>query len=185
MIITPEYQQALFDLHKKEWGVTGGKYAGDSVVNILSEFTEIETILDYGCGNASLRDFVTKKGIEKEWSLYDPGVAKYSEEPKGKFDLVITTDVLEHVEEPMLNNNIQYLQSLTGKYLLNEIACYLTGDKFKDGPYAGQDYHINLKAPDAWRLRLTHPQFEPIEHYVYVLDGWKVRYFLLQKVREK
>lgn len=185
MLITPEYQKALFDLHKIQWGTTGGKYAGDSVVNILKGFREIETILDYGCGSASLKNFVIKKGVKKKWSLYDPGVAKYTDEPKGKFDLVITTDVLEHVEEPMLNNTIRHLQSLTGKYLLSEIACYLSGCKFKDGPYVGQDLHINLKAPDAWRLRLQHPNFELIESYAYVLEGWKVRYFLLQKVREQ
>jgi len=185
MLITPEYQKTLLDLHKNEWGTTGGQYVGESLVNILSEFTEIETILDYGCGSASLRDFVRDRGIEKDWTLYDPGVYKFNDEPKGKFDLVVTTDVLEHVEEPMLNNTVRNLQSLAGKYLLSEIACYLSGVKFKEGPYNGQDLHINLKAPDAWRLRLEHPKLEIIESYAYVIDGWKVRYFLLQKVREE
>lgn len=181
-LITPEYQKTLLDLHRNEWGVTGGKYAGDSIVKILEGFPEIETILDYGCGSASLMEYVKSKGFEKDWTLYDPGVFKYKKEPKGKFDLVITTDVLEHVEEPMLNNTIRKLQSLTGKYLLSEIACYFAGVKFKDGPYVGQDLHINVKAPDMWRVRLQHPSLKPIESFAYVLEGWKVRYFLLQEV---
>ena len=181
-LITPEYQKELFDLHTKElWGNTGGKYVGDSVVKILEANPEIKTILDYGCGAATLKKFVEDRGItDKQWTLYDPAVKIYDKEPTGKFDLVISTDVLEHVEEIMLNNVIRNLQSLTGKFLLSEIACYLCNCKFENGPYVGQDMHISLKAPDGWRLRLEHPDFEDIESISYVIDYWKVRYFLLQ-----
>ena len=184
-LITPEYKQELFDLHAQAlWGNTGGKYVGDSVVKILEDHPEIKTILDYGCGAATLKKFVEDKGItDKQWTLYDPAVKIYDKEPTGKFDLVISTDVLEHVEEIMLNNVIRNLQSLTGKFLLSEIACYLCNSEFESGPYVGQDMHISLKAPDGWRLRLAHPDFEDIESVSYVLEHWKVRYFLLQKVR--
>ena len=90
-LITPEYQKELFDLHTKElWGNTGGKYVGDSVVKILEANPEIKTILDYGCGAATLKKFVEDRGItDKQWTLYDPAVKIYDKEPTGKFDLVI------------------------------------------------------------------------------------------------
>jgi len=187
VLITPEYQAELHNLYVEyTWGNTGGRYAGDSVVNILYEHPEIKTVLDYGCGAASLKKYVEDAGVtDREWTLYDPAVSRYQKEPTGKHDLVVSTDVLEHVEEPQLNNVIRNMQSLTDKYLLSEIACYLCNCRFESGPYVSQDMHINLKAPDAWRMRLEHPRFETIESFSYVLEGWKVRYFLLQKVREE
>ena len=185
MLITPEYKKALLYIHAtSQFGDTAGNYAGNSVVNLLTEHPEIETILDYGCGEGTLKNFVEDKGIHKDWTLYDPGVADCQNEPKDKFDLVITTDVLEHVEEPMLNSVIDHLQSLTGKFLYNEIACYFCKDKFRTGPYTGQDIHINLKAPDMWERRLMHPSLDVIESYPSLLEGWKVRYLMIQQVKD-
>jgi hypothetical protein len=182
MLITPEYQQALLDIHATaQWGDTAGKYAGDSIVELLKDHPEIETILDYGCGEGTLREWVEDKGIHKDWTLYDPGMWDFKNKPKGKFDLVITTDVLEHVEEIMLNNVIKHLRELTGRFLYNEIACYFCSVRFGSGPYIGQDLHINVKAPDQWGMRLIHPDFNVIKHHVSVIDDWKVRYLLIQE----
>ncbi len=186
MLITPEYKQTLLDIHATTiFGDTAGKYAGDSIVSLLKANPEIQTILDYGCGVGTLKQWVEDKGItDKDWTLYDPGVAEFQQVPTGKFDLVITTDVLEHVEEIMLNNVLKHLRSMTGKFLYNEIACYFCRDSFRSGPYVGWDLHINLKAPDMWKKRLAHPSLSVIESYPSLLEGWKVRYLMIQKVRE-
>ena len=184
-MITSEYQETLLhlrDAHGLKWGVTGGKYAGDIIVKLLLEYPEIKTILDYGCGSGSLRDWVEEKGItDRKWTLYDPGVPIYKQEPVGKFDLVITTDVLEHVEEIMLNKVLAHLRKLTGRFLYNEIACYFCGHVFGGGPYTGQDLHINMKAPDSWVKRLQHRDFSAIEYTPSILEGWKVRCLLIQE----
>ena len=182
-MITPEYKTELLALHSNyHWGTTAGKYAGDSIVSLLKKRSEIRTILDYGCGDRTLKKFVTEHGIkDREWSFYDPGIERFSKLPTGKFDLVITTDVLEHVEEVMLGKVLHHLRSLTGKFLYNDIACYLTNVHFSSGPYKGQDLHINLKAPDAWHVRLKHKDFNKVESKVSLLEGWKVRYLLIQE----
>lgn len=183
MTITNEYQDALLALRKNyKWGYSGGKYAGDTVFNLLQEFPEIETILDYGCGGNTLKAWIEEKGItDKKWTLYDPGVEEFKEPPKGKFDLVITTDVLEHVEEIMLNKVLIHLRELTGRFLYNEIACYFCGITFGDGPYAGQDLHINMKPPDVWFKRLAHRDFSDEVHQPSILEGWKVRALIIQE----
>jgi len=185
-LMTLEYKEALLDIHRKaEWGNTAGKYAGDSIVNLLNAYPEIQTILDYGCGEGSLKTHIEDAGItDKDWTLYDPGMDKFQNLPTGKFDLVITTDVLEHVEEIMLNSVLKHLQSMTGKFLYSEIACYFCGAKFPSGPYIGQDLHINLKAPDMWAQRLIHPDFDIIVSQPSLLEGWKVRYLMVQKVKD-
>ena len=182
-LITPEYKAAIIDLHSKYvWGIGAGKYVGDSIVAVLKQHPEIKTILDYGCGEGTLKDRVEDDGItDKIWTLYDPGMPKFDSVPTGKFDLVITTDVLEHVEEIMLNNVLDHLRDLTGRFLYNEIACYSTNRTFFSGPYIGQDLHINLKAPDMWKQRLLHRDFEVREFTVSLIEGWKVRFLSIQE----
>jgi len=183
MTITEGYQDALLALRENyQWGYSGGKYAGETIVNLLEEFPEVETILDYGCGGGTLKEYVEDKGItDKKWTMYDPGVEEFKDPPKGKFDLVITTDVLEHVEEIMLNKVLSNLRDLTGRFLFNEIACYFCGVTFGDGPYAGQDLHINMKCPDVWFKRLKHRDFSVEAAYPSLLEGWKVRALSIQE----
>ena len=183
--IPPAYQAALVfsrENSKDKWGNTGGKYAGDSVLKLLQEHPEIQTILDYGCGEGTLKTWIEDKGItDKKWTLYDPGTPKFKKAPTGKFDLVITTDVLEHVEEIMLNKVVDHLHKLTGKFLYSEIACYLSGRTFAGGHYIGQDFHINLKVPDMWVKRLQHREFTSVEYVPSILEGWKVRCLFIQE----
>jgi hypothetical protein len=184
-MITTEYQKALLNLHSRyQWGTTGGEYAGDSVFELLKGHPDIRTVLDYGCGEGGLKKFVEEKGItDRQWTMYDPGMEKFKEPPKGKFDLVITTDVLEHVEEDMLDRVLDNLRDLTGDFLYSEIACYYTNVVFADGPYAGQDLHINMKAPDVWARRLRHEDFTTEVYFPSILEGWKLRCLVLQRVR--
>ena len=181
-MITEEYRKELLELHKASWGTTGGVYSGDTVVEFIKAFPDIKTILDYGCGEGSLKKWVEEAGItDKEWYQYDPGVEEFSLCPAGRFDLVITTDVLEHVEEDHIDSVIDDLNYLTKKYLFNEVACYLARRNFQSGPYEGKDLHISLKAPDDWMLRLARPDMGVITSTACVHYGWKVRYLSIQE----
>lgn len=95
--------------------------------------------------------FVKQHFPEIEWTNYDPGIPEYDQIPKGQFDLVITTDVLEHVEPDALSNVLATLERLTGKVLFSDIACYPTGKLFGEGPYIGQDLHLIVEEPSWWR----------------------------------
>jgi len=182
-MITDEYRKTLLEMHSgSDWGDSGGQIAGDTIASFLKSFPKIKTILDYGCGKGTLKNWVEDSGITgREWTLYDPGVEKWATKPKGPFDLVITTDVLEHVEEEHLGEVIDDLNALTSKYLYSEIACYLTRNAFQSGPYKGQDLHINLKAPDEWMIRLERPDMGVITSTSCVHFGWKVRYLSIQE----
>ena len=181
-MITAAYKTELLDFHSKyDWGITAGKYAGEALIELLKFYPEIKTILDYGCGKGTLKPFIEEAGItDRKWTLYDPGVARFSNEPTEQFDLVITTDVLEHVEEIMLNKVLSHLRSLTGRFLYNEIACSYCGLKFESGPYAGLDLHINLKVPDIWRQRLKHRNFKLIDS-TPILIRERIRYRSIQE----
>jgi hypothetical protein len=185
MTISGDYKNALLDRHERsEWGVTGGVLSGESVVNFLREHPEIETVLDYGCGEGTLRAYVEAQGIVKPWTMYDPGMRGLDEKPNGKFDLVITTDVLEHVEPHMTMAVLNELRGFTNKFLYNDIACYYTGRYFDSGPYIGQDLHINLMVPDEWAVKLASLEgMIRIVGKIYIVDDWKLRYLSIQEAR--
>ena len=186
MTISEDYRSALIDRHERsKWGVSGGYIAGDAVVKFLEDHPEIETILDYGCGEGTLKEFVESKGILKLWTLYDPGMEEFRSKPLGRFDLVITTDVLEHVEPHMVKSVLRELCDLTGKFLYNDIACFLTGRYFDSGPYIGQGLHINLLVPDEWAVKIADLGMKLLVSEASLQDGWKLRYLSIQEAQNE
>jgi len=107
----------------------------------------LHTALDYGCGKGTLAEAFPNL----KWSEYDPGIPGKDVIPEGRFDLVTCTDVLEHVEPPLLETVIESLVAKTSKVLFLDIACYPTGKLFGEGPYFGQDLHLIVESPEWWR----------------------------------
>ena len=130
-----------------KWGSTGARYSGKAVAEVISSRPYIQTALDYGCGKGTMAQHFDSL----EWSEYDPGVVGKQERPKGRYDLVTCTDVMEHVEYEFVEEVIKELGNATGKVLFVDIACYPTGKLFGEGPYKGEDLHITLMAPSEWR----------------------------------
>jgi SAM-dependent methyltransferase len=67
-------------------------------------------ILDYGCGNGLLVEFLRDRGYGKVEG-WDPFVPGWQERPPGTFDWIIANDVIEHVEQPqeMLKDCLEML----------------------------------------------------------------------------
>jgi len=178
MTISDEYRKELVRVHTEtEWGVTGGTLSGKAVIDFLKSRPDLKTILDYGCGRGSLKQYVEENGVtDREWTLYDPAMEQYNNKPTGTFDLVITTDVLEHVEPHMTNKVLRELYDYSDNVLLNDIACYYTYRYFTGGPYIGQDLHINIEAPDVWRGRLSELGVKTLISKPYIYGEFQVRY---------
>ena len=102
----------------------------------------VKSLLDYGCGKALLYDDmkykempidenrqVLSKPLSKLWqldyfSLYDPAYEKYNKLPKGKYDAVICTDVIEHIDEKDVDWILDEIFSYARKFVFVTIACY-------------------------------------------------------------
>lgn len=183
MTISDEYLQELLRLRDDvQWGISGGAISGETVVSFLKDNPHIKTILDYGCGEVLLKKYVEEHGItDREWTLYDPAMAEFNIRPTGTFNMVITTDVLEHVEPHMIRKVIQELYDYSDNILFNDIACYYTYNHFLDGPYIGQDFHINIEAPDVWRKLFSHLNIETLVSKPYIIREWQVRYLSILK----
>ena len=156
--IGPDYQDHLRkEHHGSKWGTTGWRYAGDLVVKAIEARPYITTILDFGCGKGTMRDFILSQLPERDLTVseYDPGIPGKDTYPTGQFDMVLTSDVLEHVEPPLLDGVIKELEGLTKFVLFNDIACSPTGKLFGEGPYKGLDMHLIVEEPIWWRERFA------------------------------
>ena len=137
--ITPEYIDLNQRLHSENpaYGISGSKRA--EVVRKLVDKIKPQTVLDYGCGKGTLAAALPFPIWE-----YDPCVPGKDTPPRPA-DLVICTDVLEHVEPECLDMMLLDLARCTLQ------VCYAvinTGPAQKS--YAdGRNAHL-IQQPMAW-----------------------------------
>jgi len=106
-MISEEYRKLNAELHKsnEKYGTSGGRYSQQ--ISALAMSLQTKDILDYGCGKSTLANNLAYK-IKQ----YDPAIPKYSKLPDPA-DLVVCTDVLEHVEPELLGDVLDHLKALT------------------------------------------------------------------------
>jgi hypothetical protein len=96
-LISTEYRALNAQLHTENfaYGVGGGKHA-ETVIK-LAESVKSKSVLDYGCGKGYLAKAIP-------WPIweYDPAIPGKQESPRPA-DLVVATDVLEHIEPEKLD----------------------------------------------------------------------------------
>ena len=143
-LITEEYKKLNAQLHaeNKKYG-TCGKYYLTDVVGILKDMNS-QDVLDYGFGKSTLAN-----NLPFSIKQYDPCVDQFSDEPSPA-DLVVCTDVLEHIEPEFLDNVFKHLVLLTKK------RCYITantGEAMKKLP-DGRNAHLTIKPHDWWENKI-------------------------------
>jgi hypothetical protein len=118
-LITEEYKNLLLEMrspnHRPNWGNGGNPH----VPRLVEFYTNrknrkhIRSILDYGCGHGKiLSKLSSSPGMDHiRYSGYDPGIPERSALPEPA-DLVVCTDVLEHIEPDCLDSVLQHLSEL-------------------------------------------------------------------------
>jgi 2-polyprenyl-3-methyl-5-hydroxy-6-metoxy-1,4-benzoquinol methylase len=143
-LISAAYKALNSQLHHENlaYGVGGAKHAPE----ILKIAASIKTknILDYGCGKGRL-------GLEIPWQIveYDPCIPGKEASPKPA-DLVVCTDVLEHIEPERLVVVLADLQRCVrqvGYFVVH------TGPAMKTLP-DGRNTHLIQQDPQWWRTQL-------------------------------
>jgi hypothetical protein len=139
-----------------------GKSLGPQVTRIkrLIERTGAQTVLDYGCGKGLQYEPYAIRGesgaalpsVIEYWNVdevvcYDPCYAPYSELPRGSFDGVICTDVLEHCPEEDVSWIVAELFSFASRFVFANIACYPAIKRLANGENA----HCTVKPVEWWK----------------------------------
>lgn len=108
-LISPDYLAQIRQLHaQRKWGDGGHKYAG--AVRLLAREVGATSILDYGCGHGTLREHLPEFDVRE----YDPGIVGKDELPSAA-DIVVCSDVLEHIERDCIDAVLGHICGLTQK----------------------------------------------------------------------
>lgn len=105
--ISEDYKEQNRLLHEQraDYGKRGHRHLRN--VKKLMAQHRCQSILDYGCGKATLSKHLSCQN-------YDPGIPEY-DIPPSPADLVVCTDVLEHIEPELLENVLKHLKGLAQK----------------------------------------------------------------------
>ena len=163
-IASPEYLEQNRKLHENPaYGISGSKRA--EVVKKLIESTKATTVLDYGCGKGTLAESLAFPIWE-----YDPAIPGKDRPPRPA-DLVVCTDVLEHVEPDYLDSVLLDLSRCTikvGYFVIH------SGAAVKTLP-DGRNAHLIQHPQDWWKAELDKyfkvASIETKEHEITVVVG--------------
>lgn len=149
-MISESYKAQLEQLHREreDFGTSSPMYA-PLIRGIIQKY-QPEQLLDYGCGKQALKAAL---GIRDGYIGYDPSIPEYSAKPEPA-DLVINTDVLEHVESEYVIPVLDDLKRVTKKVGFFAIH---TGPAMHILP-SGQNAHITQR-PAEWWLNLILERF--------------------------
>jgi hypothetical protein len=142
-------QAKLYHQEDKIW-------QGTSIINYIPKINQIikdkdiKSILDYGCGKA--------KYHPKEWNAikYDPAIQEYQNKPQDKYDLVISTDVLEHIPVENLKQTINEIFGYSNKWVFVSVCCRKAEAILPNGYNA----HATIESAKWWK-----ELFKPNKNY--------------------
>lgn len=142
-LITPAYLEQQRELHKLDtYGTSSGRWS--RTVSQMAHMFECRDILDYGCGKGTLKEALGS--IVRE---YDPSIAGKDADP-APADMVVCTDVLEHIEPDLLDDVLAHIASKVGKLLFFSISTRPAKKTLPDGRNA----HLIVQSPEWWLERL-------------------------------
>ena len=156
-LISEAYLQEQQRLHAapRGYGGRGSKWA--SVVHETMKEFSCRSVLDYGCGQGTLLRALQAFGRpDRILREYDPAIPGKAEPPTEPADLVVCTDVLEHIESDKIHGVLLHLSALTGRILFVVVSLVPTSKTLSDGRQA----HILLRSVDWWKYQLCDHGFQ-------------------------
>ena len=143
MRYTDDYKALQQQLHAAGgYGLSGYKHA-QQITDLARGFKTRE-VLDYGCGQQTLQ-----KAMPFAITNYDPFIPGLDTEP-APHDIVVCSDVLEHIEPACLDHVLEHLRGLTKRVLFIDVATRPAVKKLADGRNA----HLIQWEPEAWIVKL-------------------------------
>jgi len=143
-IISEKYKDLNFKLHQDnpQYGMGGGNHA--PTILALSKELKTTSILDYGCGKGMLA-----KSLPFPIWEYDPAIPDKAAIPKSA-DIVVCTDVLEHIEPDKLKLVLNDLRRCVLK-----IGYFVISTRKAVKTYAnGENTHLIVQGESFWIKQL-------------------------------
>jgi len=144
-MITDEYRKTLNKIHKETNFGKRGKIP-KSLKSFIDE-VKPKSLIDFGCGKGRLLTTLKEEYNQIKVTGYDPGNTDFDTPIDDHFvDLLISTDVLEHIEPEFLETTISFL-SQRSRYFWHLIALSPAKRILPDGRNA----HLIQESQEWWR----------------------------------
>lgn len=175
-LISPKYCDLQRELHARPNGYGGKGHKWAPAVRDLVAQYDAGSVLDYGCGEGSLKRALADVDDFARVVEWDPAVTGKEMWPSFA-DLVVVTDVLEHIEPDKLQMVLAHIKVLARKAIFVVIATRPSNKIMADGRNA----HLILEDAGWWAARMveagftvlpdgpTSPSLEPSREWVAVL----------------
>lgn len=152
-MISDKYKNEIAYVHTKsdDFGSRGFNW-GYLVAGIM-KLEGCVSVVDFGCGKNTLCYSLTKAGLGA--TGYDPGIPGLDKMPVAA-DLVVCTDVLEHIEPEHLDATMQELIKLAKKRLFVAVSTRPAGRILP----SGRNAHLIVESGDWWRDKFIEYGFE-------------------------
>lgn len=149
---------SLIPRYQKLAETASGNFQGLSILNhvksikTLLDATGSTTMLDFGCGRGdayrSPHKLHHSLGLPRHAvTLYDPAFRPSSALPRGQFDMVVCSDVLEHVPEDEVDKFIERLFGYARKGVWASVCCRPAKKFFPD---TETNLHACIKPFEWW-----------------------------------
>lgn len=160
-MITDEYKKMLKEIHAES--PFGKRRKLPRYLEMFIGQVKPKSILDFGCGKGRLIKTLQELYPNIDVLGYDPGNPDYEKSIDDvKVDLLISSDVLEHVEPQFIDETLQYL-STKSKFIYHLIALSPAKLILPDGRNA----HLIQESPNWWKEKFLNL------NYVIIKDEYK------------
>jgi hypothetical protein len=149
------------ELHLNEAYGASGEQFRLHIQTLIAELRP-KSILNYGCGQSRVHEKLELLGAQ--FFRYDPAIEDLSSIPVDRADLVINTDVLEHIPESDLDDVLANIASISDNVFFN-IATRLAKNWLPDG----RNPHCTIKSTSEWKTILQ--QYFPEVRLIYDRPG--------------
>ena len=157
-LISDSYREMNRQLHEqnKKYGVmrdSGDMQEADAVTASIIDVArnnKMKSILDYGCGKGMFKEAASRLAPDLTVTEYDPAIPGKDALPTPA-DLVICTDVLEHVEPDLLDAVLQHIRSVTIKGAISLPNLLPAKKVLRDGRNA----HLIQESPAWWHGKVS------------------------------
>lgn len=160
-LISSAYRQEQALLHARPGGYGGKGDKWAPVVAQIARSVDAMSVLDYGCGQDTLTKALQEIAPELSCRDYDPAIPGKDTTPAFA-DLVVSTDVLEHVEPDKLSTVLRHLKQLARHAVFVVIATRPSSKVLSDGRNA----HLILEDADWWQAKMLDAGFQIHSHPV-------------------
>ena len=134
MLISREYADLNRRMHEQpDFGIIGQRYVG--IVREMARAYDTRSILDYGCGKRTI-----EAGLGFPIANYDPALEGL-DSPPDPADIVVCTDVLEHIEPECVDAVLDDIRRCTRRAFMATITVVPAQKPLPDGTNPHRSVH--------------------------------------------